>query len=111
MFRFGRRRPEPVAEELDVCLLCGRNFVHPVDWHEAGRRHWWVDLRCGECGARRRGFFPDEAMQRLDRRLDDGQREISREADRMHLSWRSDEADAFAAALDRNLIEAHDFAF
>ena len=111
MFRFGRRKPDPVVDELEVCLLCGRDLVYPLAWHEAGRTHWWVELRCGECGALREGFFPDEAMERFDRRLDDGQREIAREADRMHLSWRSDEADAFAAALDRDLIEAHDFAF
>jgi hypothetical protein len=110
MFRSPRRASGPPADQLDVCPVCERNFVHLLDWQEAGDEHWWVELRCGECGARRGGVFPDEALERLDRRLDDGQREISREADRMHFSWRSAEADAFAAALDRNLIEARDFA-
>ncbi len=109
MFRFRSRPADSTLEQLDVCLRCGRDLVHPVRWHEADQHHWWVELRCGECGTSRRGCFADETLERFDRRLDTRQHEIELEADRLHESWRSDEADAFAAALERGLIEANDF--
>jgi hypothetical protein len=103
--RFRRRS----ADELEVCLFCGADFVHPVEWQEATETHMWVLLRCGECGAWREDEFTDEALDRFDQLLDHAARQISRAADRLHAEWRATEADAFAAALDRDLIDAGDF--
>jgi hypothetical protein len=97
------------AAELHRCLACGGDFVHPVCWHEADETHWWVRLRCGECGSWRDGRFTDEVVQRFDRRLDEEAERIADAADRLHREWRSTEADVFAAALHRDLIDVGDF--
>lgn len=104
--RLRRRR----ADAPHRSLACGHDFVYPVTWHEADEAHWWVRLRCGECGRWREGTFPDEVVQRFDRRLDQVSRRMAEAADRLHREWRLTEADAFAAALDRGLIDAGDFA-
>jgi hypothetical protein len=103
-----RRRRSP-AEEPHVCLVCGGDFVHPVEWQEADETHLWVRLRCGACGAWREDKFTDEVLERFDRQLDETAVRIAREADRLHAEWRAHEADAFVAALDRDLIDADDF--
>jgi hypothetical protein len=103
--RLRRRR----AESLDLCPTCGGDFVYPVQWHEVDETHIWVRLRCGECGASRGDTFTDEVLDHYDRKLDDACEQIADEADRLHREWRSTEADAFAAALDRDLIDAGDF--
>jgi hypothetical protein len=94
---------------LHVCPYCGSDFVSPVRWHEANETHWWVRLRCGQCERWHEGLFTDKALERFERKLDNTSRRLANEADRLHREWRSTEADAFAAALDRGLIDAGDF--
>jgi hypothetical protein len=93
-----------------LCPTCGGDFVYPVDWHEASKTHMSVRLRCGECETWREDTFPDDVLEQFDRRLDEAAGQMTDEADRLHREWRSTEADAFAAALDRDLIDAGDFA-
>jgi hypothetical protein len=107
--RLARFRRQSV-DEPQVCLFCGSDFVHPVEWQEATETHMWVRLRCGQCGGWREDEFTDEVLDRFDRQLDDDAAVIARAADRLHAEWRATEADAFAAALDRDLIDAGDFA-
>jgi hypothetical protein len=103
-----RRRPRS-GEDPHVCPLCGGDFVHPVRWEEANDTHIRVRLRCGECETWRDATFTDDVLDRFDRRLDEAAAQIAEDADRLHRAWRSTEADAFAAALDRDLIDAGDF--
>lgn len=98
------------AEQPHLCPVCAGDFVYPVHWHEASETHLWVQLRCGECDTWWEGTFTDDALDRFDRKLDETSRLMADEADRLHREWRSTEADAFAAALDRDLIDAGDFA-
>jgi hypothetical protein len=98
------------VDDPHLCLFCGSDFVHPVEWQEASETHMWVRLRCGECGHWREDEFTDEELDRYDRRLDEATAEIAAAADRLHAEWRATEADAFAQALDRDLIDAADFA-
>ena len=97
------------ADEPQVCPACGRDFVCPVEWGEASATHIWVRLRCGECGEFREAEFTDEVLDLYDRRLDEAAASIARAAEKLHRDWRAREADAFAAALDRDLIDAGDF--
>jgi hypothetical protein len=69
-----------------------------------------VLLRCGQCGTWRKDTFADDTLDRFDRKLDEAARQIAEEADRLRREWRSTEADAFAAVLDRDLIDAGDLA-
>jgi hypothetical protein len=98
------------ALEPHLCAACGSDFVCPIEWEPVDEDIVWVLLRCGECGVWREGEFTDEVLERFDRRLDEAAVQIARAADRVHADWRSTEADAFAAALDRDLIDAGDFA-
>jgi hypothetical protein len=104
------RRRRLGGDEPHLCVVCGGDFVAPVEWQEADEAHIWVRLRCGQCGTWREDEFTDDVLDRYDRRLDEALAVIAREADRLHREWRSREVDAFAAALDRDLIDAADFA-
>jgi hypothetical protein len=97
------------AQKPHLCPVCGSDFVCPVTWREASDTHVWVRLRCGGCENWHEGVFSDDVLERFDRKLDEVSDQIADEADRLHWEWRSTEADAFAAALDRDLIDAGDF--
>jgi hypothetical protein len=55
---------------LHVCSCCRSDFVVPVDWEEADDTHWWIRLRCGECGHVREVTVEDVVAQRFDRALE-----------------------------------------
>lgn len=103
--RLRRRR----ARQPHLCPVCGGDFVYPVHWREASATHVWVRLRCGGCETWREETLSDDVLERFDRTLDEMSGQIADAADRLHRDWRSTEADAFAAALDRDLIDAGDF--
>lgn len=104
------RRPRRPADRPDLCPVCRADFVHPVQWRESTDTHQVVVLHCGQCGTWRTETFTDDTLDRFDRRLDDVARQIAEAADRLARDWRSTEADAFATALDRGLIDPGDFA-
>jgi hypothetical protein len=95
---------------LHVCADCHRDYVHPVEWHEAGAAHWWMRLRCGSCFSEREVTVPDAVAQRFGRDLDAAEEEIGRAAAALDHERMECEAEAFAAALERDLIDADDFA-
>ena len=69
-----------------------------------------MHLRCGECGHERAVVVADQVAARYEDDLREAASVIARalaEQDRKRLKR---EADAFAAALDRDLIDAADFA-
>jgi hypothetical protein len=72
--------------------------------------HWWMLLRCGACGHRYDAIVCDETAHEFDTKLDRDLARIAIGAERLHRQWRKAEVDAFAAALDRDLIGADDFA-
>jgi transcription elongation factor Elf1 len=105
--RAGRARSE---ERLVRCPGCGHDAVHPVWWEAVGEEHWWIALRCGECGARREELVTNAVASRFDRDLDRARDEIVDEAERLGLEILSTQADALAVALERDLIGVDDFA-
>ncbi len=119
MFKRLRRRSEnrtqrtgstPVpGSGLQVCAECRADYVHPVEWHEAGDAHWWMLLRCGACTAERAVTVPDEVAKRYGEDLDSARREIDREWTRLDRERMAGETEIFAAALQRDLIVAGDF--
>ena len=84
--RAGRAR---LGGRLERCPGCGHDAVHPVWWEALDEEHWWITF---------------------DRDLDRARAEIVDEAERMSLEIMSTEADAFAVALERDLIGVDDFA-
>ena len=48
-------------------------------WQESGDAHWWMLLRCGECGREREVTVGDEVATRFTADLEAAQREIDAE--------------------------------
>jgi hypothetical protein len=66
-------------------------------------------LRCGACGTREEVVVPNAEAERFGDALDAGVAEIAAAADRLDRERLGDQADAFAVALARDLIDAGDF--
>jgi hypothetical protein len=95
---------------LQVCPACRAPFVSPVTWSDLGDSHWLIALRCGECEHERGVVVGDDVAERYDLELGRATQTIARalaQEDRERLAR---EADVFAAALRRDLIDAADFA-
>jgi hypothetical protein len=102
--------PVPGARaRLTVCGECGSRIVNPVAWHENDESHWWVRLRCGDCGWSREIIITDADAEQLERDLAQGFDEIARTAARLDSERMLREADVFIAALRRDLIGPDDF--
>jgi hypothetical protein len=95
---------------LHVCEDCRSDYVHPVEWREADSEHWWMRLRCGGCFREREVTVPDAVAQRFGRDLDAAEEEIGRAVEKLDQERMALEVEAFAAALERDLIDAEDFA-
>jgi hypothetical protein len=102
-------RQRRLAHTPEHCEMCGSDFVHPVAWGKAGETHMWVRLRCGECETWREDVFSDDELESYDRKLDDDAAQIGKAVQRLQAERRLAEADAFAVALQRDLIDAGDF--
>jgi hypothetical protein len=104
-----RRTPVP-GSGLHVCPACRAPFVHTVARSRLDAARWSMRLRCGECRHERDVVVADDVAARYDDDLRDAAREIARAIAAEDRERLEREADAFAAALDRNLIDAADFA-
>jgi hypothetical protein len=100
-------RSEP---DLQRCLECGADSVHPVEWEPFGDAHWWMSLRCGACWNRAEVLVDEDAAQPFDRALDSARDQMVLAADRLRLERMSAQAERLALVLDRDLIGADDFA-
>ena len=105
--------PVPAVEHdgmsLD-CPSCTAAFLCPMDWGTVDDERWWVLSRCGECGHWTETVVTNEQAKRLDLELNLQQALIRRTAERFEAERKAAEADAFIAALQRDLIDAGDFA-
>ncbi len=95
--------------ELCRCGTCGSMLVQPIDWSLIGRSHWRVVLRCPNCEWSGTGVFGQEAVDRFDRELDRGTRKLQSTLTRVSRACMEAEIEAFAAALDNDLIIPFDF--
>jgi hypothetical protein len=82
----------------------------PMDWGTDGDAAWWIEWRCGECGLWAETVVSNDQAARLDCALDRHASALLRAADELELERMATEADAFIAALQRDLIGAADFA-
>ena len=103
------RRLASSTSRLDLCGVCGAEFVCPVTWSESGPDGWWLRLRCGECGASREVVASNAAVAEYDSQLDEGMSAINRAADRLSREALAAEADTLGAALRHDLLGADDF--
>ena len=92
------------------CPSCGADFLCPLDWAPPDDCNWWVQSRCGECGHWSEMLIDNAQAARLDLELNRQQAVMWRTAERFEAERMAVEADAFIAALQRDLIDAGDFA-
>ena len=105
-----RRSTPPPGSGLQVCTVCHESFVHPVDWCEADSERWWMLLRCGACAAEREVTVADDVAKSYGEDLDAAQREIDQAVQRLDGERMAAETEIFVQALERDLIDAADFA-
>jgi hypothetical protein len=93
-----------------ICLVCGSDYVHPVRWDGSDGAAAWVQLRCGSCETWREDVFDAAALEDFDEKLTRDESCMAVDADLLQRECWMAEARAFAIALDRDLIDAGDFA-
>jgi hypothetical protein len=108
------RRRSPAAKKpeagLEVCPVCGRDFVQPVSWEPAGEAAWWMFLRCGECGMSREVAVSNADADRFERALHARASVLANQVRQLEEERLSAEIDAFARALRNDVIDADFFA-
>lgn len=102
------RRAE-LYDGLLVCGGCGSTLVHPEDCEEHGRDHWYIELKCADCGGREWARFDVEMLDQLDRELARAEAEIEADLARLTRADMADYVARFVAALDAGAIEPADF--
>jgi hypothetical protein len=107
---FGAPRTPWPGSGLHACPACRASFVCPIEWELlAGGYEVWILMRCGECEAWREVTVSAEVAERFSQDFDLARSHIAATLHRLDCQRMADEATTFAAALDRDLIDAADF--
>ena len=101
--------PNTSTTGLEVCLVCGRDFVSMVRCTKAGGDSWWLLLRCGECGTWHDTFARDDAVAALHKAIARGRRTVAESVKSLDLERMGSQVETFAQALELDLIDADDF--
>lgn len=95
--------------DLHVCGGCDSHLVQPLDWSEAGVRHWEITLRCPECEWVGTGIFEQDAVERYDLELDRGTETLLADLETVTTANMNAEIRLFTEALQAGLIMPEDF--
>jgi hypothetical protein len=102
--------PLPMDDgDLHMCGSCSSQLVYPLEWEEAGPRHWEVTLRCPECEAVTVGVFDQETVERFDEVLDEGTDALVSDLKHIMQTNMEDEVGRFVRALEAGHIVPEDF--
>ena len=99
----------PPVRRLIVCAICEAGTAVLVDCEMRDDETWWIELRCGECGARRELIASNDETACLRRELDEDFRLIAAEVERLECERMADEVRILSIALEQDLIDASDF--
>lgn len=95
--------------QLQECLSCGSELVHPVEWEPVGPGSWSVLLRCPNCEVHRLGVFEQEELDAFDAHLDHGDALLREAYEALVRDNMEADADRFAHALAAGAILPEDF--
>ncbi len=98
-----------IDRDLHVCGSCSSDLVFPLDWSEAGPKHWEITLRCPNCGWSDTGIFASEAVEHFDAELDRGTESIIADLRRIMHSNMEEDIERFALALQHDHVLPSDF--
>jgi hypothetical protein len=102
--------PEPTAPVAScACPDCNSDAVALVGLDEHGPAHWWLQLRCGACGRWREVVLDDEGCDRFQHDYETHLMAIEDDVAALDMQRMAQDADVFAEALRRDLIDAADF--
>ncbi len=107
--RRSHRQPVPGCG-LHQCAVCHADLVVPVSWDEADDDHWELLLRCPECETYRDVVVTNDLAKRYELDLERGMEEIASTLKRLDRLRMLALLDTFVGALERDLIDAADFA-
>jgi hypothetical protein len=99
----------PPDGRLIDCPACTSDVVNPVLWHESDDTHWWIRMRCGNCGWVDEVIASDEEAQRLDRDLQAGMTKIGAALSKLERQRMRADLATLARALECDLIAPDDF--
>jgi hypothetical protein len=102
-------RAGTLDEDLLVCGTCRSRLMYPADCGGQGRGHWYVELKCPNCGGRERASFDVEMLDAVDRELDRAEAEIEADLACLTRANMADYVTRFISALDAGAIEPEDF--
>jgi hypothetical protein len=104
--------PAPVAGDPlpQTCAACGADCACPLDWEPEDSEHWWIRVRCGECGHAREIVLENAAAAHFEVHLAWQSAKIERALDVLDRERMAAEIELFVAALDVDLVDAGDFA-
>jgi NMD protein affecting ribosome stability and mRNA decay len=108
-----RRRPatsRPHTAELEICAACGADYVNPLEWTAIEDHSWWMLLRCAQCEHQREVVVDNDEATRFDEALDRRADPIARTLHRLDVDRMETWVEALTVALQRDLIDAADFA-
>jgi hypothetical protein len=96
---------------LHVCPDCGSRLVQPTCWEQAGDRgHWRLWRRCPECEWHCDSVHSEREIDAYDQELDHGTHILAEVLKGLERENMQRVAQAFATALQADLITAEDFA-
>jgi hypothetical protein len=104
-----RAQAPPLPPELVDCPDCRGDFACPVAWCEIDETHWWIRLRCGECGYEREVEVTDEEAAALDRALSLHTEQIERAVARLDRERMQLEVELLIAAFEHDLVDPSSF--
>ena len=90
--------------------MCHDDSVVPVWWEEVDEQQWRMLLRCGRCETYRSVVVANDQAKAYDRDLQRGMDQIAASLERSDRERMAAELQVFVAALERDLIDAGDFA-
>lgn len=100
--------PSP-PRALHVCPECAGDHMQPVDWQEAGRDHWELELRCPNCGWEGGGVFAQDAVEGFQDQLDRATEALVADLRRLQQARMEDDVERFSRALTGDHILPEDF--
>ena len=104
-----RRRTQRPAT-LEFCAACGADYVYPFDWTAIEDHSLWMALRCAQCGHEREVVVGNAEAERFDEALDRRADPIATALHRIDAARMSAWVESVTVALQRDLIDAADFA-